>query len=326
MNLRLAIYELCEHHRLNALASRRLLELAKLDSEPATLLQTLGRGVAVLAAILFGLGIVFWIAANWESFGRTGRFALLQILFVTSCVGAWRMPALKVPLGLLALVAIGALFAYFGQTYQTGADPWQLFALWALLFLPLGLCVRSDALWTAWALVAMTGVALWIYAHSGHGWRVEAHDLPVHLIGWGVALMLTVALSPVCHRYTGAGLWSLRLSVTLAVLLATVTAVIGLFPHKTAPHYYFGLLMLAAGAVIFSRPLLFDIFNISAISLGFNAVVFGGMAKLLSAGGSEGNQAGSLLVLGLSAAAMLAVTVRVILKLSQAKAPQGATA
>ncbi len=326
MNLRLAIYELGEHYSLNAPALHRLLELGKLDTEPPGLPKLLARGVAVLAAILLGLGVVFWVAANWESFGRSGRFALLQILFAVSCIVAWLRPSLKVPFGMLALVTIGALFAYFGQTYQTGADPWQLFALWALLSLPLVLYARSDVLWTAWTLISMTGLALWIQAHTGHRWRVAPHDLPVHLFGWGLALALTVALSPAGQRYTGAGIWSLRLGITLAVMLITVTAVFGLFEQRVAPHYFLGLLMLATGAAIFSGPRLFDIFNLSAITLGLNALAFGGMVKLLFSGQTQGDEAWTLLILGLVAAAMLAASVHLILKRSRTHDTQGAAA
>ena len=79
---------------------------------------------------------------------------------------AWR-PAARAPLALLALLGIGGLFAYFGQTYQTGADPWQLFAWWAALALPLCLGVRSDVLWAPWAAVAVGAISLWVHAHTG---------------------------------------------------------------------------------------------------------------------------------------------------------------
>ena len=41
---------------------------------------------------------------------------------------------------------------YLAQQYQTGADSWQLFAIWAALALPLCLGVRHDAMWAQWAL------------------------------------------------------------------------------------------------------------------------------------------------------------------------------
>ncbi|MBK6999474.1 MAG: DUF2157 domain-containing protein [Rhodoferax sp.] len=95
---------------------------AGLAAEPADLALWLPRGVAVLAAALGGLGVVMWIAANWESMGRVGHFALLQGLVLASGLGAGLIQAARLPLGLLAMLGIGALFAYFGQTYQTGAD------------------------------------------------------------------------------------------------------------------------------------------------------------------------------------------------------------
>ncbi len=49
-----------------------------LAAEPADLALWLPRGVAVPAAAPGGLGVVMWIAANWESMGRVGHFALLQ--------------------------------------------------------------------------------------------------------------------------------------------------------------------------------------------------------------------------------------------------------
>jgi hypothetical protein len=67
------------------------------------------------------------------------------------CVGTLWIPAARTPLSLLALLNIGGLFAYFGQTYQTGADPWQLFSLWAALSLPLCLSVRGEGEAQQWA-------------------------------------------------------------------------------------------------------------------------------------------------------------------------------
>ena len=142
MDFRLALYELAAQHRLDAQATQKLQDLAALNREPTALAHWLPRGVAVLGAAIGGLGIIFWIAANWDTLGRFGRFALLQAFFLVMCLGALWRPTARTPLGLLALLAIGGLFAYFGQTYQTGADPWQLFALWAALVLPLRLaCV-----------------------------------------------------------------------------------------------------------------------------------------------------------------------------------------
>jgi uncharacterized membrane protein len=320
MDLRLALHDLAAQHRLDAGATRRLHELARLEREPAALARLLPYGVAVLAAVLGGLGLIFWVAANWETLGRFGRFALLQVVFLASCGGALWRPALRKPLLLLALMATGGLFAYFGQTYQTGADPWQLFALWALLALPLAWAARSDVLWAPWALVAMTAVSLWVHAHTGHRWRVEPQDLAVHAIGWTAALALVAALAPAWQRFTGAGVWGQRTALTLAVVLVTASALGGLFHREIAPHYLLGLLLLALAAGAFAWPRTFDVFGVSALAFGLNTLLVAGLARLLFDRHGEGEPIGRFLLLGLVAAGLLAASVAAVLKLARRQA------
>ena len=70
-------------------------------------------------------------------------------------------------------MSLGGLLAFFGQTYQTGADSWQLFALWAALDLPPCRGARSDFLWTAWGPVAMAAIGLWMQTHLGGRWSAD---------------------------------------------------------------------------------------------------------------------------------------------------------
>jgi uncharacterized membrane protein len=313
MDLRLALYELAARHGLDADAARRLRHLAGLDDEPAELATWLPRGLAVFAAALGGLGLVMWIAANWGTLGRAGRFALLQGLVLALCIGAIARPAARVPLVLLALLGIGALFAFFGQTYQTGADPWQLFALWAALALPLCLAGRNDVLWAPWALVAATAIALWLHAHIGHRWGVQADDLGVHLVGWAAALLLAAALSPALGRITGAGPWAFRTAITLLVTMLTLSAIAGLFGSRIAPQYPLALVMLCIGAALLCLRAAFDVFALSAVALGLDSLLVAGLARLVF-DGQRSDTIGSLLLIGAAAAGLLAASVSMILR------------
>jgi uncharacterized membrane protein len=316
MDLRLALSDIAAEHRLDARGHARLEELAGLRDEPPALAAWLPRGVAVLAAALGGLGLVFWIAANWQTLGRFGRFALLEAFVLAMCAGALWRPAARAPLGLLALLAIGGLFAYFGQTYQTGADPWQLFAVWAVLALPLCIAARSDVLWAPWTLVVMTGVSLWIHAHIGHRWRVQPDDLAVHMFGWVGALVLVAALSAPLRRYTGAGIWSLRTAIALSVAMIASTGFAGLFEERAAMFYGLGLLVLIGGAAMLARRESFDVFGLSAVALGLDALLIGGLAYLLFHN-SHGDGIASLLFIGLVAAGLVAGSVSIVLRLSR---------
>ena len=291
--------------------------------EPNALQIWLPRGVAVLAAALGGLGVVMWIAANWASMGRVGHFALLQGLVLVMGLGAALKPAARAPLGLLALLGTGALLAYFGQTYQTGADPWQLFALWAVLVLPLCWGARSDVLWAPWAMVVVTAISLWTRTYSGHRWGVEADQLTVHLLAWSAGLVLVAVLSPLCARWTGAAVWSFRTAVTLTVVAITLTALGGLFHKPVQAQYGLGLLVFAASLALLNIRLMFDIFAISAVVLGVNALLAGGVARWLFDSGGDGDWVGKLMLMGLIAAGLLASTVSGILKWARRHAAAG---
>lgn len=325
MNLRLSLYALAAEHQLDADGSERLQRLAGLQQPPSQLARWLPRGVAVLAAGLVGMGVIVWIAANWDTLGRTGRFALLQTLVGAMCVGAFARPALRVPLGLLAFLATGGLFAYFGQTYQTGADPWQLFALWAALTLPLCWSVRSDALWAPWALVVMTAISLWVHAHTGHRWRVQPEDLQAHLIGWAAALVTVGVLSQPVWQRLGSGVWAHRTALTLAVIMITSTALGGLFHKDVAPHYVLALGLFALSAALMALPKIFDVFGLCAVALGLNTLLIVGLGRWLFVNQQHSDFIGPLLLLGLVAAGLLAATVSGVLWLTRRQAAAGGT-
>ncbi len=314
--------ELTEQHQLSPADAARLKALAGVDAEPPALRNKVALGMALVASSLIGVGIIFWIAANWEALSRAGRFALLQALFVTMCAGAALRPAARQALGLLALLTIGALFAFFGQTYQTGADPWQLFALWAALAIPLCLAVRHDALWAPWALVAMSAVALWIHANAGHAWRAHGPDLPYHLAGWCMALLLVFALSPGLRRYTGAGPWSMRAAVTLSTFIITWSALAALFDEVLAPQYSAGLIVSAAAAGVLCTARFHDTYSLSAIALSLNVLLVAGLSRLLL-DNSHSEPIGKVMLIGLFAAGLLAATVKLVMNVSRTHAHGG---
>lgn len=110
-----------------------------------------------------GAGVIFFVAANWQAWGVMGRFALLQAgLLVCIALALWRVPPHPVGQGalLLAVLFTGGSLALFGQSYQTGADVYELFFAWAALTLPFALAGLSGAVWAAWWTVLNAGLAL----------------------------------------------------------------------------------------------------------------------------------------------------------------------
>jgi uncharacterized membrane protein len=318
MDLRLALYELAARQRLDAAALQRLEQIAGLDRPPDALGRWLPRAVAALAAGLVGSGLIFWVAANWDLLGRVGQFTLLQgavllALVATLWPGLYRLPA-----ALLALLGIGGLLAYFGQTYQTGADTWQLFALWAALGVPLCLALRSDLLWSGWVLVAMTAIALWLQAHLGLRFEAQAHDLPIWLAGWTGAALLALLFSPPTGRWLGAGPLAWRVAVLFTTGLLTGGALWALFQSPMAWQFPVGLLLLAVAAALSWRVRSFDIVNLGSVALALDVLLLAGLARWLVQMNLH-DPIVQMLVITMASALVLSVTVKHVLKRARAQ-------
>ena len=115
-------------------------------------------------------GVVTLIAANLDYFSDLAKiYGLQTLLVVTVVLGIYcfiresrrqakeKLKWKTYSLFFVVSVLIGALFALVGQTYQTGADVWQLFAVWTLCQLPFLLLfpnVPSALLFAATANIA----------------------------------------------------------------------------------------------------------------------------------------------------------------------------
>ena len=192
---RSALDALARAAQLDAEQSAQLLAEAGARPSAEEWRVALRRFARTAGVLSIGFGAVFFIAANWSLLSAGGRLWLLQGLFALSIATAlWQPP--PHPVGraalLLAFLGTGALFALFGQTFQTGADLYELFALWTLLGLPFVFAARWAPVTAAWLLVGNTALALFCGVVPGQ------HPLWL-LLGFGErgwALRLLVAMLP----------------------------------------------------------------------------------------------------------------------------------
>ena len=119
-------------------------------------------------------GVVTLIAANLDYFSDLAKiYGLQTLLVVTVVLGIYcfiresrRQAKEKLKWNTYSLffvvsVLIGGLFALVGQTYQTGADVWQLFAVWTLCQLPFLLLFPNVA--SALLFAATANVAFYLF-------------------------------------------------------------------------------------------------------------------------------------------------------------------
>ena len=116
-------------------------------------------------ALFFVAGVICFIAWNWGAMTPLARMALPGAVVAVSGLGAVLLgPDARLGRVLLLVcgIGIGPMLAVFGQTYQTGAELWELFRVWTILLVLLALAGRQTGLWFAAWLVANIFVALWL--------------------------------------------------------------------------------------------------------------------------------------------------------------------
>jgi uncharacterized membrane protein len=264
------VLEWAEQGRIAPCDLRRALEIAGALPDAGAWRQFLERLLLFGGTVLVASGVIFFLAFNWNELGRMAKFALVEALLLAALVAVWRLGVERIA-GKAALLGAalftGALFALIGQTYQTGADTFELFAVWAIAVLPWALAARFPALWLFWLLLANLAAflylstmrrALWFFAGSEQQlWLVFALNTVALLVWeglalsgiqwlrerWSVRILATasggfataLAVSDIAGRHTGAG---------AAAWIAWMIAAYVLYRHKVKD-----LFVLAGGVL-----------------------------------------------------------------------------
>lgn len=221
-----------------------------------------------------GAGVVFFVAANWQEWGLMGRFALLQLgLLLSAALALWRPPPRWAGQGalLIATLLVGGLLALFGQSYQTGADVYELFFTWGLLALPFALAAASGAVWAVWWVVLNVALGLLfggLDPEHAFWWRLGAMGLGrdvrlmipcvVNLLGLGLFMRLATS------RYAAAApAWLLHALLAVALSYGALAALPFDGRHPATLWLYL-LVSLAVGAYAYAR--LRDVFALTAVA------------------------------------------------------------
>jgi len=260
-----------------------------------------------LGAICLAVAVIFFFAFNWQELGRYTRFGLVEALLAAAVLAAWRLgvdrTAGKAAL-LAATLLVGALLALVGQTYQTGADPWELFATWAVLVLPWVAIARFAPLWLL--LLALVNLAVGVYFHAFAG--LFGILFGTETLWWLLTGINTAALA-VWETTAGRGVawlaerWAPRIVATASLGYATLLAAWTIVDHDSGGiATLLGYAALLAGAYAVYRHRIRDLYVLAlgVLSLIVVVAVFLGR-HLLDHGDAGAFLLIGLIVLGLSA-------------------------
>ena len=180
-NLTSQVYEWLEQGHITRAQANELFRSVLVSPNSLSWQRLLSLLLQWAGALSLVTGIIFFFAYNWQSLDRISKFALIEAALLISLVCfVWLyyrsmlrqvdahhhlFGATLANVALLVVsMLIGGLLALVGQTYQTGADPWQLFALWALAIIPLAWVAGFDGLWLL--LLGLVNLSLGLFADT----------------------------------------------------------------------------------------------------------------------------------------------------------------
>lgn len=253
-----------------------------------------------LGTVALGAAVVFFLAYNWNDLGRYAKLGLAQGLIVAAlALIGWR--GLERASGKAALLGAaiftGALLALIGQTYQTGADTFELFAAWAAAILPWALLGRFAALWMLWLALLNLAVVLYFQAFRGLFGVLFGPERQLWLL-FGLNTAALAAWEGAARAGLGwlSERWAPRLIATASGGLATALVLLDIFGRHVAGWGWLAwLAWMAAGYAVYRRWLK-DLYVLAGGVLSGVIVI----AALLVRGLSEVRfEAGALLLIGL---------------------------
>jgi len=169
------VQEMAEQLNLSASAYWRAIEVAQLRPDREDWFRYVDRFLVAIGALLIVAGIAAFFAWNWADLGPMTKFALVESGIVAAVVLAWRL-GLDSVAGRASLLAaaflVGTFLAVFGQVYQTGADPYGLFLVWAVLTLPWAVIGRQAGVWLLLQILLNLTVIMYYtqVLHPPDGW------------------------------------------------------------------------------------------------------------------------------------------------------------
>lgn len=187
-------------------------------------------------AVFLAAAVIFFFAYNWNALGRLGKVALAEAAVIVALLFVARL-GLERASGRAALLAAalvtGALFAVIGQTWQTGADTFELFATWAVAILPWAMLGRFAALWILWMAIVHLALGFWFSTFGN--WLgipfVHERQTWIHLVFNSAALALWEWRAAAGVAWLGQR-WAGRLLATAGGAFASALAMFDVFDRE----------------------------------------------------------------------------------------------
>ncbi|MFK8008396.1 MAG: DUF2157 domain-containing protein [Saprospiraceae bacterium] len=173
-------------------------------------------GIAFLVS-----GVIFFFAYNWASLHKFAKLGLVQVLLIAMVGVAVFSKLNKNIKGIILMGAgmlVGAMFAVFGQIYQTGANAYDFFFGWTA-FIALWVFVSNFG--PMWLLfLALINISIWQYFEQVLGRVDEVIMLDLLFV---INLLYLVLLKVLAHfeKIASVPRWLERIIVLVSIAYLT---------------------------------------------------------------------------------------------------------
>lgn len=219
-------------------------------------------GIAFLVS-----GVIFFFAYNWASLHKFSKLGLVQFLLIAMVSVAVFSKFNKNIKGIILMGAgmlVGAMFAVFGQIYQTGANAYDFFFGWTT-FIALWVFVSNFG--PIWLLfLGLINISIWQYFEQVLGRVDEVIMLDLLLV---INLLYLVLLKTLAHfeKITTVPRWLERVIVLVSISYLTFNLSFQIMDHDTISFLTILLALIAFPLGIYYGRLKQDTFFIATIGL-----------------------------------------------------------
>jgi uncharacterized membrane protein len=219
-------------------------------------------GIAFLVS-----GVIFFFAYNWASLHKFIKLGLVQVLLIAMVGVAVFSKLDKNVKGIILLGAgmlVGALFAVFGQIYQTGANAYDFFFGWTV-FIALWVFVSNfGPLWLLF--LALINISIWQYFEQVLG-RVDQVEI-LNLL-FVINLLYLILLKVLVHfgKITSTSRWLERVIVLASISHLTFNLSFQIIDDDAISYLTFLLGLIAFPLGIYYGKRQKDTFFIATIGL-----------------------------------------------------------
>jgi len=192
----------------------------------------------LIGSLLMGLGVITFVAANWQDWGRNIRVVLLLLVFVTLNVSGfyvWQRSAqqswqsmLGRGLLLAGSLSLGANMALMAQMFHISGAEYKLYLTWGFGVLLMAYSLRLPLLGIC--AIALTGIGYW----TGLGAvDMDTQDWLWHLLIQCMPIVASIAYLPLAYW----GRSPLLFGCSVLAIISTVFNNFGLTPPASSQSF-----------------------------------------------------------------------------------------